>query len=478
MLRLYYLHSVFLEVDELQINRQSVIDEAFSQASTLQKNIIVSFVHKINKINPITFYSYNHENYKGKKFFWKHATDAESIVGLGAIFTIKRNEIEDRFLETITIWNDLIKDSIVYNDFSVEGVGPVLLGGLSFLPLSNEHRTIWNNYHDLYFFIPELMLTVKDETFITENYLIDHSKEKPLVKDIDSILDDMRKINNDGYNNPNVLSVSEDHPQEWKTNVQLAIDKLKNRELEKIVLARELVITFDRKLSYKKIIQNLIDEQQGSYIFSIEHGTDCYLGASPERLVRKINEQVYSVCLAGSTPRGKSCEEDERLGVKLLNDEKNLNEHQYVVDMIRKSLSKVCRSVKVPKYPKLLKMRDIQHLYTPVQGVVRENVSIMDIVKELHPTPALGGTPKNKALELIPKLEFFERGLYAAPVGWIDYEGNGEFIVAIRSGLLKGDKAFLFAGCGIVADSLPESEYAETEVKFRPMLRALGGSET
>jgi len=462
----------------LQINRQSVIDDAFSQASTLQKNIIVSFVHKINKINPVSFYSYNHENYKEKKFFWKHATEPETIVGLGAVFSIKRNEIEDRFLETITIWNDLIKNSIVYNDFSIEGVGPVLLGGLSFLPMRNKHRSIWNNFHDLHFFIPELMLTVKDEAFITENYFINYSMEKPLVKDIDSILNDIQKINVESYHNANVLSVSEKHPHEWKTNVQQAIDLLKNKELEKIVLARELVITFDRELPYNKIIQNLTNEQHESYIFSVEHGSDCYLGASPERLVRKINEQVYSVCLAGSTPRGKSHEEDERLGVELLNDEKNLNEHQYVVEMIQKSFSKVCSDVKVPNHPQLIKMRDIQHLYTPVQGVVKEHVSIIDIVKELHPTPALGGTPKKKALELIPKLEFFERGLYAAPIGWIDYKGNGEFIVAIRSGLLKGDKAFLFAGCGIVADSLPESEYKETEVKFRPMLRALGGSET
>lgn len=129
----------------------------------------------------------------------------------------------------------------------------------------------------------------------------------------------------------------------------------------------------------------------------------------------------------------------------------------------------------MPKRPKLLKIRDIQHLYTPVEGKLSPDATILQLVKLLHPTPALGGVPRQEAMAVIRQNEYMNRGLYAAPLGWIDAEGNGEFAVAIRSAALKDNKAYLYAGGGIVADSEPISEYEETLVKFRPMLRALGG---
>ena len=128
----------------------------------------------------------------------------------------------------------------------------------------------------------------------------------------------------------------------------------------------------------------------------------------------------------------------------------------------------------VPDRPRLLKIRDIQHLYTPVEGQLNQDATILQLTKSLHPTPALGGVPRTEALAAIRKYEPMNRGLYAAPIGWLDAEGNGEFAVAIRSAALLSDKAYLYAGGGIVADSEPQSEYEETLVKFRPMLRALG----
>jgi menaquinone-specific isochorismate synthase len=119
-------------------------------------------------------------------------------------------------------------------------------------------------------------------------------------------------------------------------------------------------------------------------------------------------------------------------------------------------------------------MRDIQHLYTPVIGESRHAVSLFSLVERLHPTPALGGTPRDKALEMIREIEPLDRGWYAAPIGWIDALENGEFAVAIRSGLLQGREASIFAGCGVVGDSEPLSEYEETKVKLKPMLSALG----
>ena len=143
--------------------------------------------------------------------------------------------------------------------------------------------------------------------------------------------------------------------------------------------------------------------------------------------------------------------------------------------MITDVFKQYCEDVKVPKFPKLMKIRDIQHLFTPVEGSLQKGQGLLQLVKDLHPTPALGGEPRKDAMEIIRMVEQMNRGYYAAPVGWIDAEGNGEFAVAIRSALLNKQKAYLYAGGGIVADSDPISEYAETLVKFRPMLRTLGG---
>src|SRR5690606_11878427 len=147
----------------------------------------------------------------------------------------------------------------------------------------------------------------------------------------------------------------------------------------------------------------------------------------------------------------------------------------YVVDMISKVFGLQCTGNAVPKKPKLMKIRDIQHLYTPVEGELKQGANLIDLVRDLHPTPALGGEPRQEALSLIRQYETMNRGYYAATVGWIDAKGDGEFAVAIRSALLDKKEAYLYAGGGIVEDSTPQSEYDETWVKFRPMLRALGG---
>jgi menaquinone-specific isochorismate synthase len=183
---------------------------------------------------------------------------------------------------------------------------------------------------------------------------------------------------------------------------------------------------------------------------------------------------IESMCLAGSAPRGQTKEEDDLLGNRLLHDAKNRREHQYVVTMIRQALGSLCRSLTVPDHPVLMKNRDIQHLLTPVSGRSGDHLSVLHYVERLHPTPALGGLPRDPAVHWITKNEPFSRGLYGAPVGWCDKDGDGDFSVGIRSGLVQGDQAVLFAGCGILEASVPEQEYNETKTKFRPMLNGLG----
>ncbi|PKC54748.1 Isochorismate synthase [Rhizophagus irregularis] len=277
------------------------------------------------------------------------------------------------------------------------------------------------------------------------------------------------------YNKPLVTSYEERNKVEYLNSVQKVANLIKNKEAQKVVFVRALSLQFKDKVTSPQVLSQIINEQPESYLFGLEREGLLFFGASPERLVKVNNGKAYSSCIAGSIKRGKTAEEDFALGQSLLNDAKNLGEHQYVVEMIKDTFAKNCIHYTVPKNPRLLKIRHIQHLYTPVEGQLNDNANILQLVKDLHPTPALGGVPRQQALSIIRQVEPMNRGLYAAPLGWIDAEGNGEFAVAIRSGALIENSAILYAGGGIVAESEPISEYEETLVKFRSMLRVLGG---
>ena len=271
-----------------------------------------------------------------------------------------------------------------------------------------------------------------------------------------------------------IIKQEEIRANRWMESVKDIVEGLNDFGSSKVVLARQLKLEFTETASSDYILQQLANQQPNSFIFALEAGDSCFLGASPERLIKKSGSNVFSTSLAGSIERNIDPVVDEQLGKTLLRDRKNRFEHQLVVAMIEEALQPYCDQIIVTDEPSLMKMPDIQHLYTPVSGMIKSDSSIFRIVQALHPTPALGGVPTKAAMEVIRKKETMDRGFYAAPLGWTDYRGNGEFIVAIRSGLVQGKEAFLYAGCGLVTDSQPEEELIETRIKFRPMLRAMG----
>lgn len=262
---------------------------------------------------------------------------------------------------------------------------------------------------------------------------------------------------------------------DWLKAIETATSQIKEKQYNKVVLARELLLTFEGPIQIEPVLKTLLNDQQTSYVFAIEQEGKTFVGASPERLIKRDGSTVMSSCLAGSIKRGTNEEEDRRIGLELLNDEKNLLEHDIVVGMIHNAFVSSCSEVEKPDGPVLYKTKSVQHLFTPIVGQLRESASLFDLIEKLHPTPALGGAPQKKAVEVIREIEPLSRGWYAAPIGWIDSQDNGEFAVAIRSGLIEGSTARLFAGCGIVEDSDPQSEYEETQIKLKPMISALGG---
>lgn len=272
---------------------------------------------------------------------------------------------------------------------------------------------------------------------------------------------------------------------EHRANVTAALDALAPNAgpgLSKVVLAHAVEVRGARPFDPAALLARLARAHPSCFLFSVRPapGAPVFLGASPERLARVGPEggspgrrRVLSGALAGSAARGATPEEDRRLGRRLLESAKDREEHAIVGDMIAEALAPLCTELEHGGEPVLEKLANVQHLYTPVTGWLRPGVTLFDAVGALHPTPAVGGMPRAEALAAIRRLEARPRGLYAGVVGWADLEGDGDAAVAIRSALVDGVRARVFAGGGIVPTSDPDVEVEETRLKLAAVLDAM-----
>ncbi|MFY4777283.1 isochorismate synthase [Metabacillus sp. RGM 3146] len=467
-------------ITTLQDTFKRTILSALDMAVKTGNPVIVSHVSKLDSMGPLEFFTFGKEMSPGERFFWMSPNGRQSFAGLGNELVItSEDKTNARFQEVEKEWKRF-KKVVFYQEANDQdqAFGPLLLGGFSFDPFKNDEAK-WKDFKEARFILPSCMLSKTDKgVFLTINKVIQS------YDPVERCLEYFQKFQTVRIKkhaaewkekNPQQLSFAEHHKSEWMQSIKKATDSIKAGKLDKVVLARDITLTFNDQLQAEQVLQTLINEQKTSYIFAVENGESCFLGATPERLVKLEGQKVLSTCLAGSIKRGQTDEEDILLGETLLHDQKNLEEHDYVVQMIKGALKDCCDEVQIPQEPGLYKTKNIQHLFTPVEGTLKKGCSFLSIVETLHPTPALGGLPKEKAVEMIREIEPMDRGWYAGPVGWFDGEDNGEFAVAIRSALLRGKEADLYAGCGIVKDSEPESEYAETMIKLKPMLSALGG---
>ncbi len=477
------MNNVNVGTYKVPLQLENLIKHGLEKATENNHEVIVSYVEKVHDIDVFHFLNNNLSQFENENFYWEDTHSTFYIAGLGTVKKMNIMHMDNRFKNIKEEWQKLIDRSIIENPYpEVNGVGLALFGGFSFDYVKKE-SDLWKNFNHGLFYLPKYMVTKVDgQSYFTTNILCTPNREynlnvEQLLLERKSVLSNaIKTLDNELIENDEHPKVEERNGMLWIERVNKAIDLLKIEIAKKVVLARELHLTYQQKINYMSVLNNLKNQQKNSYIFSMTSEKDCFIGATPERLVKKDGKRMLSSCVAGSAPRGKTDREDNHIKTDLLNDSKNLEEHQFVVDMITDAFHQLCDSVSRAKSPQIMTNKDIHHLYTPVEGWAKEGVSIFEFVKELHPTPALGGTPTETALQMIRDLELFERGMYAGPIGWVDYKQNGEFVVAIRSALLKDSEAVLFAGCGIVKDSIPDKEYEETKVKFRPMLRALGGN--
>lgn len=264
---------------------------------------------------------------------------------------------------------------------------------------------------------------------------------------------------------------------EWTAAVLGAARAISDEKMCKVVLARARAAQFDGLLDPLHPLKALDQNYPNTFRFLFApHGPQAFLGATPELLARVEGGELFSIALAGSVGRGETPAEAEKLAAELLASTKDRHEHALVVGAIRHGLEPLTAQLNIPNTPGIRRLANIQHLETPIHGRLADGHGALDVVAALHPTPALGGVPRQPALEFIAAHEPTPRGWYAAPIGWLDANGDGTFAVAIRSALLEADRALLYAGAGIVDGSDPVKEWQETELKFKPLMDALTGS--
>jgi menaquinone-specific isochorismate synthase len=417
------------------------------------------------------------------QYYWEKPSDSFAIVACGEHEKIVATGTE-RYRISSSKGKALLSrikhiSGINHNNASVH-----LFGGFSFHDYLESET--WKNYSSSSFTLPKWMIVKEGScTILTMVVPIAENETSNSIQNrIELELGQLNQITNSkGYAlseeiilNERFETPSVDSAEyfEWIDSINRAIAQIKKGSFEKVVLARELRLPLSEEVKDTHILNRLRYQYPDCYSFLISHGEESsFIGCTPERLASFNSKYVLTEGLAGSTSRGKTASEDALLEYNLLHSQKDLKEHEIVLDAIEENLINYADRVEHPAAPKVKKLSNVQHLHTPITAHIKQGVSRTEVLKTLHPTPAVGGFPRDKAVSFIKENEKFDRGLYAAPIGWINANGNGEFIVAIRSGLIKNDEVRFFAGCGIVEDSDPQKEWEETNLKFIPMLSAL-----
>ena len=426
--------------------------------------------------SPLTPWDYLHHSQNLKldtRFYFQTPTQDHSLVAFDTLLSFTGKETAPHALATQF---SKLKGSLYYHNSTAKSGGPTLCGGLPFSDIHTD-EPLWGELADGYLFLPKLLIhTSETGTSVTFNFKANCLDDLHTAwADAQNLLLELTTIKYKTDSLPDTLKQDAVKPEEWLELVDKTINHLKSdNPLDKIVLARHLSLSAESAYPTHLILENLAKQQPNTYLFYLEKGGTTFLGATPERLLAADTDTFQTVAVAGSTPRGRTEEEDCKLGAALLNDPKNRLEHQLVVDRLYKELRPLTTEFLTNETVSLLKNRDIQHLYLPIKATRKSDLSFIEAIYQLHPTPALGGEPKELAMDWISNNEIMGRGLYGAPIGWLDLTQDiGEFAVAIRSGVFQNNQGLLYAGCGIIPASVAEAEFKETAVKFQPMLRGV-----
>ena len=414
-----------------------------------------------------------------ERVYWRDGSSGVTFAGMGAALDIFGYG-DNRYHTVERQARELFAQATMETDNNL--AAPRLFGGFAF---SDDFipDVAWSAFHPAHFILPHYQLACcNGESWLTINALIPdgESVAEARVGLAEALADRLVMLQAE------TCQVSEnlagfppeiDYPlayAEWEQMIETAHTAFASTPLKKVVLSRICQLRSQHAIDTDAALAQLETRYPGCFVFLFEpRPHHAFLGAPPELLVRVYGERLETMALAGSAPRGATAEEDAANGAGLLASAKDRHEHALVVEALCRRLTPITRCLKMADAPELLTLSNIHHLHTPVRGTLADLQGVLPLVELLHPTPALGGSPRELALAFIQEHEPTLRGWYAAPVGWIDANGDGAFAVAIRSAVVQEKRAWLYAGGGIVSASDPQKEWEETEWKFKPMLSVL-----
>jgi isochorismate synthase len=420
-----------------------------------------------------------------ERFFWEEPGGALVLVSAGAVETLD-GVGEARLHEVMRA----ASAPFGARDGAPSGAvaGPLLVGGFGFSP--EPAGAVWRGFPPARFVVPaQLVVRRGAEAVHTATVRVEAGADpEDLVRRAERswmrLLEARRAasagaappLQDPDVELPAVFRASADQPfARYRAIVHEALRAIRAGSFEKVVVARSCTLARPHGFDAVRVLETLHAAHPACFRFAVGRPDATFLAATPERLLRLEGRRVRTSALAGSAPRGRTPEEDARLGARLRESKKEQEEHAVVVRALRAALEPRCVTLSAPEAPVLLRLDGIQHLHTPIEGVLRDEVpaSLLDLAARLHPSPAIAGAPRAAALAWLRAHEGLDRGWYAGAVGWMTPAGEGELAVALRTALLRGDDAILHAGAGIVEGSTPEAELGETRLKLRGGLAAL-----
>ena len=384
-------------------------------------------------------------------------------IGIGSTSRIYPEGSNNRFL-AVEKWFKLIKKEIP-NKIDLDSLA--IFGGFSF-DQNSATNDLWGEWSQGVFILPRIIIKITPEiTIISENKKHIFSSDS-----IENVLDKMIQMAKPTHK---LHSYSiEDLDPSWDELVDTLVEKINlSKPLKKVVLGRYKRGVIDGSIDPIETLKTLRALNKTTYHYMLKIKDQFFLSATPERLFKLEGNLFTTAAIAGTVGRGENEQEDNQLALSLYQDDKNRNEHQIVVNEIVSRISEFADDIEKSDQPMILKNQTVQHLYTPIQAKITDDINAFHLIKKMHPTPALGGFPAKESLQLIRTLESQPRVLFGSPVGYITLAGNSEMIVGIRSMYLNQNKFLLFAGAGIMPDSVGKEEFSETELKFQPMIQLL-----
>ncbi|HEY9666105.1 MAG TPA: isochorismate synthase [Coleofasciculaceae cyanobacterium] len=421
------------------------------------------------------------------QFYFEKESKQEAIAAIDAAISITI-EGANRFPKAQQFIQSCLANTIPSGNLNLPFSGPHFFCGFTFL---DKKQTSYSPFPSSIIFLPRWQVSCcRNRCVVVVNVEVNPQVNLQLLAD--RLSNQLKRIS---WSERRVLPLIDTTPnkiikqfskqgERFKSSVGAALKSIQSGQLRKIVLADTIDVISPVPFNLVNTLDTLRKRHPDCYVFSISNGKgQNFIGASPERLLSIHNYQLETDALAGSAPRGKTMTEDSAFAYRLLSSEKERREHQFVINFICDRLSKLGLIPQMLPTPQLLKLSNIQHLWTPIQAELHAEIHPLEIVAALHPTPAVAGVPTKIAQEQIRRYETFDRSLYAAPLGWVDHQGNCQFIVGIRSALIESEKPFrlftntyrarLYAGAGIVAGSDPNKELAEIQLKLQALLKAL-----